>query len=156
MDILLSAIADRDEAGKIVRSLAVSIDVTERKRAEEALKLAQEELSRYAQDLERQVRKRTREIASIFKYTPAVVFLKDAQGHYLLVNPRFEELFGLSLEDVKGKTDHELFPQRSRRPVAAHTTCRVLAEERPSQVEEQVYHQDGVRTYLSVKFPAVR
>ncbi|MCX5891785.1 MAG: PAS domain S-box protein [Deltaproteobacteria bacterium] len=152
MEVLLSAIAERDEAGKIVRSLAVSIDVTERKKAEEALKHAQEELSRYAQDLERQVRKRTREITSIFKYTPAVVFLKDAQGHYLMVNPRFEELFNLRLEDVKGKTDHELFPKEVADQLRAHDQ-RVLQEERPCQVEEQVYHQDGVRTYLSVKFP---
>ncbi len=152
MEILLSAIAERDESGRIVRSLAVSIDVTERKRAEEALKEAQAELSRHAQDLERQVRKRTREIASIFKYTPAVVFLKDAQGHYLLVNPRFEELFGLKLEDVKDKTDHELFPKEVADQLRRHDR-QVLSQARPSQVEEQVYHRDGIRTYLSVKFP---
>ncbi|MCL4503912.1 MAG: PAS domain S-box protein [Deltaproteobacteria bacterium] len=152
MEVLLSALAERDEAGKIVRSLAVSIDVTERKKAEEALKHAQEELSRYAQDLERQVAKRTREITSIFKYTPAVVFLKDAGGHYLLVNPRFEELFEVKLEDVKGKTDHELFPQEVADRLLAHDQ-QVLREEHPCQAEEQVYHQDGVRTYLSVKFP---
>ena len=62
VDVLLSAIVDRDEDGNIVRSLAVSMDVTERKRAEEALKEAKEELSRYSKDLERQVRKRTREL----------------------------------------------------------------------------------------------
>jgi len=62
IDVLLSAIADRDEQGRIIRTLAVSIDVTERKRAEEALKLAKEELSRYSKDLERQVQNRTREI----------------------------------------------------------------------------------------------
>ncbi|MGB5745469.1 MAG: PAS domain S-box protein [Desulfobacterales bacterium] len=64
IDVLLSAIADRDEQGIIMRTLAVSIDVTERKRAEEALKLAKEELSRYSKDLERQVQSRTREIHS--------------------------------------------------------------------------------------------
>lgn len=64
IDVLLSAIADRDEQGRIIRTLAVSIDVTERKRAEEALKLAKEELSRYSKDLERQVQSRTREIHS--------------------------------------------------------------------------------------------
>jgi len=64
IDVLLSAIADRDEQGQMIRTLAVSIDVTERKRAEEALKLAKEELSRYSKDLERQVQSRTREIHS--------------------------------------------------------------------------------------------
>ena len=64
IDVLLSAIADRDRQDKIIRTLAVSMDVTERKRAEEALKLAKEELSRYSKDLERQVQSRTREIHS--------------------------------------------------------------------------------------------
>jgi PAS domain S-box-containing protein len=64
IDVLLSAIADRDRQDNIIRTLAVSMDVTERKRAEEALKLAKEELSRYSKDLERQVQSRTREIHS--------------------------------------------------------------------------------------------
>jgi PAS domain S-box-containing protein len=67
IDVLLSAITDRGGTGKAVRSLAVSIDVTERKRAEEALQLAQQELRRYSQDLERQVRKRTEEVTRILK-----------------------------------------------------------------------------------------
>jgi len=62
IDVLLSAIADRDRDGNISRTLAVSMDVTERMRAEEQLKLAKEALSRYSKDLEEQVRIRTREI----------------------------------------------------------------------------------------------
>jgi PAS domain S-box-containing protein len=65
IDILLSAIGDRDDKGNVVRSLAVSIDVTERNRAEKALKLAKEELDRYSKDLEDQVEVRTKEITSI-------------------------------------------------------------------------------------------
>ena len=62
MDVLLSAIGDRDKDGVIVRSLAVSIDISARKVAEEALKKAQEKLSLYTLDLERQVKKRTAEL----------------------------------------------------------------------------------------------
>jgi PAS domain S-box-containing protein len=74
IDVLLSAIADRDEQGQIIRTLAVSIDVTERQRAEEALKLAKEELSRYSKDLEHQVQSRTQEIHS------NITALKKAQN----------------------------------------------------------------------------
>ena len=63
--MLLSAIGDQDNKGNITRSLAVSIDVTERNRAEEALKIAKEELSRHSKDLEWQVEQRTKEISSI-------------------------------------------------------------------------------------------
>ena len=44
IDVLLSAIGERDADGKICRTLAVLIDVTERKRLEEALQQAREEL----------------------------------------------------------------------------------------------------------------
>ncbi len=65
MDVMLSAIGDRDNEGNITRSLAVSIDVTDRNQAEDALKIAKEELSRHSKDLERQVEQRTREISVI-------------------------------------------------------------------------------------------
>ena len=77
--MLLSAIADRDAKGNIVRSLAVSIDITQRNRAEAALKRAKEELSTYSKDLERLVRVQTAEITSILTYTPAVVYIKDKE-----------------------------------------------------------------------------
>jgi PAS domain S-box-containing protein len=152
IDILLSAISDRDVVGKPVRSLAVSIDVTERKRAEEALKRAEKELRRYSKDLEQQVRKRTQEITSILKYTPAVVYIKDKDGRYVLVNSRFEELFGMQNEDVQGQTDHDIFP-REIADQFRHNDKQVLAENRSCQVEERVLQADGMHTYLSVKFP---
>jgi signal transduction histidine kinase len=62
VDVLLSAIGDRDRDGVIVRSLAVSIDISARKETEAALKQAQEKLSLYTRDLERQVKKRTAEL----------------------------------------------------------------------------------------------
>lgn len=62
IDVSLSAIADRDETGRIQRSLAVSIDVTERNRAEAALRIATQELSQYSKALEVQVQKRTEQL----------------------------------------------------------------------------------------------
>ncbi len=152
IDVLLSAIADRDSLGNVIRSLAVSIDVTERKRAEEALQRAKEELSRHTRDLERQVRKRTREITSILEYTPAVVYIKDARGQYLLVNSRFEELFNISAERVRGKTDHEILPKKVAEQFQRHDQ-KALGENHSYQVTEHIPQADGLRTYLSIKFP---
>ena len=152
IDVLLSAIADRDASGRITRTLAVSIDVTERKRAEEALRLAKEELSRYSKDLERQVEIRTREITSILKYTPAVVSIKDIEGRYLLVNSRFEELFGVKNEAVRGATDYDIFPRDMADRFRVQDQ-EVLKKDRSHQVEERIPQTDGIHTYLSVKFP---
>ncbi len=63
IDILLSAISVRDNKGVLVHSLAVSVDITQRKHAEEMLQKAKEELSRYSTELEQQVLKRTEEIS---------------------------------------------------------------------------------------------
>jgi len=152
IDVLLSAIADRDEQGKIIRTLAVSIDVTERKRAEEALKHAKEELSRYSRDLERQVQSRTREINSILKYTPAVVYIKDKQGRYTLVNSRYEELFEVKNHAVRGKTDYDVLPRGVADQFRA-SDLNVLRASRSFQENEHIPQADGLHTYLSVKFP---
>jgi PAS domain S-box-containing protein len=69
MNVLLSAIAERDEFGDITQALAVLVDVTERKRAEEALRQSEEQLRHlneqledYSRNLERKVAERTQEI----------------------------------------------------------------------------------------------
>ena len=152
IDILLSAIADRNAEGNITRTLAVSIDVTERKKAEDALEKAKEELSRYSRDLERQVQLRTKEISDLLKYTPAIVYFKDSQGCYLLVNHRYEELFGVKNEELRGRTDEEVLPTKVAAQFRQHDSD-VLMERRSQQVEEWIPHSDGIHTYLSVKFP---
>ncbi|MFH1216971.1 MAG: PAS domain S-box protein [Pseudomonadota bacterium] len=152
IDVLLSAIAEYDEHGGISRSLAVMIDITELKQTEQKLKEASRELARYSQDLERQVRERTTEISNILRYTPAVVSLKDNEGRYLLINSRFEKLYGVRLEDVRGKKDGELFDQDTANQFAKSDT-RVFETMKPFQVEEQVTHEGGRHTYISVKFP---
>ncbi len=152
IDVLLSAIADRDEKGVIIRSLAVSIDVTARLQAEKDLLAAKEALSRYSKELEHQVRERTSEISAILTYTPAVVYIKDVQGRYLMTNSRFEELFALRHEDVRGRTDYDLFTQQVADQFHRND-LRVLQEKQPLNVEEQVSLPDGEHIYLSVKFP---
>jgi len=129
-----------------------SKEISQRKAFEKALRLAKEELSRYSKDLERQVEIRTREITSILKYTPAVVYIKDIQGRYLLVNSRYEEIFGVKNEDVRGKTDYEILPQEVAIQFRAYD-LDVLDQNRSCQVEERLAHSDGIHTYLSVKFP---
>jgi PAS domain S-box-containing protein len=152
IDVLLSAIGDRDASGNIIRSLAVSIDVTQRNRAEEALKQAKEELSIYSRDLERLVRKQTEEITNILTFTPAVVYIKDKAGRYTLVNTRYEELFEVRNTDIRGKTDYDILPQDVADQFRT-SDAQVLKEARSLQLEEHIRQTDGLHTYLAVKFP---
>ena len=52
LDVLLSAIAERDSEEKVVRSLAVMVDVTERKQAEEEIERLNTDLAARAAELE--------------------------------------------------------------------------------------------------------
>ena len=152
IDVLLSAIAELDTTQRLKRTLAVSIDVTERNRAEAALREAKEELSRYSRDLERQVRKRTLEISNILKYTPDMIYMKDADRRYILINSRFEHLVGMDNKAVRGKTDAEILPESVARQFGEHEK-EVLRSGRPIQVEERIPHEDGKHIFLAVKFP---
>lgn len=150
MDISISLL--KDDHGSTIGSVCVARDLSERKKAEMELRRAKEELSRYSRDLERQVAERTREITNILKHTPAVVYIKDEDGRYVLVNSRYEELFHVQNEEIRGKTDHELFPKEFADQFRSND-LQVFAERRPFQVEERVPHEDGIHHYLSVKFP---
>lgn len=152
MDVLLSAVAEHDDAGRVVRSLSVCIDVTERRRMEKALEQAKEDLSRYSRDLERQVRLRTQEIAGILTHTPSAVSITDTAGRYLLVNPRYEKLFGVRREDVRGRRMEEVLPEALAAALQAGDR-RVLETRRPVQEEHAFPQGDLRRTFLSAKFP---
>jgi PAS domain S-box-containing protein len=65
IEILLSCFGVRDDDGKVVRSLAVSVDVTEKNQVQKDLEQAKEKLARHSQDLEHQVETRTLELKRV-------------------------------------------------------------------------------------------
>lgn len=150
MDISISLL--RDDQGQNIGSVCVARDLSERQKAETELKRAKEELDRHSKDLERQVRLRTQEISNILKYTPSAVFIKNKQGRYKLVNSRFEALFGISNQEIQGKTDDDIFPREVAERFQANDS-KVLTERQPCQAEEAIPQSDGLHTYLWVKFP---
>lgn len=152
MDILLSCYGVKDDQGRIDRTLAVSVDMTQRNRVQEELRRTKERLSDYSRDLEKEVRKRTREISGILTYTPAVIYIKNARGEYQLINDRFEKLFNISNDEIIGKTDQEMIPPKVARQLRQND-LKVLTSRSEMQCTEWVEQADGLHTYLSVKFP---
>ncbi|MBN9684643.1 PAS domain-containing sensor histidine kinase [Corallococcus sp. NCSPR001] len=134
IDVLLSAIVERDSSGKMVRSLAVLIDVTERKRTEGAL-----------QESEQRLR-------AILDNAPTVFFLLDTQLRFLFVNREWERLFHRTRKEVAGKTALDVFPRDIAE--ALHETNRDIFQGRaPVQREERLLHDDGIHIHLTQKFP---
>jgi PAS domain S-box-containing protein len=91
-------------------------------------------------------------LQAILDNSAAVIFLKDLQGRYVLVNRRFEELFHVSGADVVGRTNYDIFPAEVADRFQANDRS-ALAAGKPISVEEYVPHDDGVHSYISVKFP---
>ncbi len=136
-------------AKEIIRRKTAEMALRKR---EESLKQARDELSLYSKDLERQVKKRTEEITGILKYTPDVVYIKDSKERYLMINPRYEEIFGIKNEEIRGKTAHEVITKDIADQIQI-SDKQVLLEKKSCQAEIEISLDDGVHTYLSVKFP---
>ena len=119
---------DHPEHGTV--SVAVHTDITARKQAQEELRESRERL------------------AAILDNSPTVIFLKDLEGRYLVINRQFEQRWGVRQESVHGRTDHELWPAEIADMVRAND-LKVIEEGRSIEVEEVILD----RTYLSAKFP---
>jgi PAS domain S-box-containing protein len=87
--------------------------------------------------------------------TSTVIYIKERNGRYLLINRMFEQLFDLKRDAVAGLTDYDLFPQaiadayRDNDRKALDTGARIQEEESAS------IPGGGTHYYISVKYPIV-
>ncbi len=104
-----------------------------------------------AAQMSRSFRESEQKLQAVLDNTTALVYVKDLEGRYTLVNHRFEELFKLAKADVIGHTDQELFtPRLAERLSAAHdSVCR---SPRSQEIEESLPVADTAQTFLSNRF----
>jgi PAS domain S-box-containing protein len=102
--------------------------------------------------LEGEPRERAALLSAVLDNSTRVIYLKDRQGRYLLVNRQYEELFHLTCRQIAGKSDHDIFPREIADAFRANDV-KVLEAGAPLEFEEAVPQDDGVHTYLSNKFP---
>ncbi len=92
------------------------------------------------------------QLRGIFNNSPSVIYLKDLQSRFLLVNKEFEKLVNLKNDDIKNKTAMDIFPEDIGR-LHIENDKKVIQAEHPLESEEEAPHGDGYHQYLSVKFP---
>ncbi len=100
------------------------------------------------------LRESEQRLQSILDNTTALIYLKDVEGRLLFVNRRCEEVFHIPKDEAVGKTYHDFFPGEMADASRAND-LRVLASGQPLEMEELAVHDDGVHTYVSVKFPLI-
>ena len=83
--ILFSSSTIMDKAGGIVGIVCIIKDIAERQQVEEAVKKSQQEF------------------ASLFHSSPEALVYLDENSNILNMNPRFTQLFGYTLKEIKGR-----------------------------------------------------
>ena len=123
----------RNTTGEIYAVGAVVLDVTEQKRARDALRAEQARLR------------------SILDHAPNAIWVKDADGRILLANQRLAEAIGQPLDRLLGKRSRDILPPDVAAQHEAHD-AQVLHGQESIDAEEVVPAPGGERTFLSTKF----
>ncbi|MBU5636911.1 PAS domain S-box protein [Geomonas sp. Red69] len=136
IDVLLSAAAERDAEGDIVRSLAVMVDVTEWKAAEKALK---ESEARYRM---------------IVETSQESIVAADRTGRLVYLNRQFAEMLGCEVPELLGHPFLEFVDDALHDETAARQRSR---ENGVSEHYETILvRKDGTRVWVSVSAKPIR
>ncbi|HET9762857.1 MAG TPA: PAS domain S-box protein [Casimicrobiaceae bacterium] len=141
-----SGLTGGDELGRLSRAFdAMALEVAE---TQTRLRRDIAERARVQRALENSEAR----LQQILNNATAVVSVKDTEGRFLFVNRQWEEIFRIPHEQVVGRTDSEMLPHGAAH---AHRTNDLLVLQRnsPMEFEETARLDDGLHTYISIKFP---
>jgi PAS domain S-box-containing protein len=129
-DVYATTFTVKDPATGTTLFLAnTSIDITERKRAEE----------------------RVERFKALMDHNPSLTFLKDESGRYVYLNSAYEKQFDLP-KDWYGKTDFDFWPKESAELFRANDS-EILQSGQAKQYLEDSTDRDGTRhCWLAYKF----
>jgi len=116
-------------------------DITERKEMEAILRKYEVEL---VQNQDR--------LQSILDNATSLMYIKDLEGKYLLVNRQFKEALNVNENTVIGKTDFD-FADRKEAMRFKYSDDEVIKTRKPVQLEEIIMMEDGQHHILVMKFP---
>ncbi|MBV8102167.1 MAG: PAS domain-containing protein, partial [Verrucomicrobia bacterium] len=122
-----------DLANNLAYGVAALRTQTERKRAEEAV----HNIERRLQD--------------IVDNTTALIFVKDLELKYQLINREIEQRHGVRRNLVRGKSDFDIYPPGIAERLRANDR-QVIETGKPIEFEECVPADDGDRFYITSKF----
>lgn len=112
------------DAGEVIGLVVVFRDVSERQQIENRLRESEQRFARFMQHL------------------PGLAWIKDSEGRYLFANEAAEKAFGVSQNELYGKTDAEVFPPDTAAAFVSHDK-EALASDSGVQVIEALETAPG-------------
>ncbi|MGK5093371.1 ATP-binding protein [Deltaproteobacteria bacterium TL4] len=88
----------------------------------------------------------------ILDHSPTIIYLKNSQGKYILINQKFINLLHCAEGHIIGKTAYDFFPEQFAETLHQNDE-EVFRNRQALEREEQIPQDDSVHTYLSIKFP---
>lgn len=104
------------------------------------------------QQLLDQALRNKRLLDDVLNHTPAVIFIKDLDGHYIHANQSFADERGLAIEEIIGKTDYDLHPVDIAELFRANDR-KAITNNTPVVLEEKFNIDGALHTFVSTKFP---
>ena len=124
-----------DQNGQLLWLDGVLFDITDRRKAEKALKESQ------------------RQQNAILNTIPDIAWLKDKNSVYIAANVQYIEMCGIKPQDIIGKTDFEFWPEDLASKYVADDK-EVIQSGKRKRLEEQLQLKDGKRIWLdTIKTP---
>ena len=127
--------AVRNKAGELLYFEGTVVDITEQKNAEQALRAS--ELLYH----------------SLVEVIPQNILRKDCEGRFTFANQRFCKLNNRPIEEIVGKTDHDLFP-KDQADKYRRDDLRVMENDETYATTEVHMQPDGTELHVeAVKTP---
>ncbi len=122
-----------DGAGNVTGIIGVATDITDRKRTEDDLRNANEQLEQFSRAVEQ---------------SPAIVIISDTDGNIEYVNPKFTEVTGYSFDEISGENPRILKSDLTPKVVFINM-WRTLRADKEWRGELQNRRKDGTLYWVS-------
>ncbi len=125
---------------------SIAKDITERKYAEKLLADAEQRIKAKQEEYQERLQ-------AILNNMPMIIYLKDLEGRFIMVNRQFHQTFGTTDEGVIGQRQINVHKTAAGAKRFADMDEQVKRTGKPVEMEESVITTEGERNMLIIKFP---
>jgi PAS domain S-box-containing protein len=93
-----------------------------------------------------------RQLQTLLDNTTAIVYVHDLDDKYILVNKQFEAFTHMSSSELIGNSPHGIFPKVIADKFMENN-LKVINSRTPIAFEEVIINRQGIKTFISNKFP---